>query len=81
MDKDIESIATLSLATAVNTTVWVLAEDLSSIAFPLALLDKEVMVGFWLSALAIVIVILSVEALPAASDTVKVRTSVEEPKL
>ena len=75
------SIATLSLATAVNTTVLVFAEDLSSIALPVALLINDVIVGFWSSDLVILIVTLSVEVLPAASDTVNVRLSVAEPKL
>ena len=75
------SIPTLSLATAVKITVCFLAEDLSSIAFPVALLVSELIVGSWLSALLILIVTLSVEVLPAASDTVNVRLSVLEPKL
>ena len=75
------SIPTLSLATAVKITVCFLSEDLSSIAFPVALLVSELIVGSWLSALLILIVTLSVEVLPAASDTVNVRLSVLEPKL
>ena len=75
------SIPTLSLTTAVNITVCFLSDDLSSTAFPLALLVNELIVGSWLSALLILIVTLSVELLPAASDTVNVRLSVLEPKL
>ena len=77
----IVSIPTLSLTTAVNITVCFLSDDLSSIAFPLALLVNELIVGSWLSALLMFIVTLSVEVLPAASDTVNVRLSVLEPKL
>ena len=75
------SIPTLSLATAVKITVCFLSDDFSSTAFPVALLVNELIVGSWLSALLILIVTLSVELLPAASDTVNVRLSVLEPKL
>ena len=75
------SIPTLSLATAVNITVFVLFEEVSSIALELALVVNEEIAGFWLSALLMEIVILSVDVLPAASDTVNVRLSVLEPKL
>ena len=75
------SIPTLSLATAVKITVCFLLEDLTSTAFPVALLVNELIVGSWLSALLMLIVTLSVELLPAASDTVNVRLSVLEPKL
>ena len=46
LERVMVSIATLSLATAVNTTVLVFAEDLSSIALPVALLINDVIVGF-----------------------------------
>ena len=47
----------------------------------LSLLVKLLITGSSSSALTIVIVSLSVELLPAASETVKVTTSVLEPKL
>ena len=46
-----------------------------------ALVDELLITGFWSSFLLIMIVILSVAPLPAASATVSVRLSVLEPKL
>ena len=47
----------------------------------LSLVVKLLITGSWSSALVMDIVILSVEVFPAASDTVKVTTSVLDPKL
>ena len=46
-----------------------------------ASVDELLITGFWSSTLLIVIVILSVTLLPAASATVSVRLSVFDPKL
>ena len=76
---DIELIPTLSVTTAVKYTVCVCAEVFTSIEVSSAL--KLLMDGFWSSLFEILIVTDSVELLPAASPTVKVSVSVDEPKL
>ena len=72
-------IPTLSLATTEKVTVSVWDEVDKSILELDAVISPTV--GFWSSVLDILIVTLSVDVLPAASATVNVKLSVDEPKL
>ena len=72
-------MATLSVATSVNVTVWVSSEDLSSTEVSSAL--KLLIVGTWSSILLRLIVIVSVAVFPAPSTTVAVRVSLWSPKV
>ena len=77
----VDVIALLSVAAIVNTTS-VDCEVVDNVIVSLvALVDELLITGSWSSVLLIVIVILSVTLLPAASATVSVRLSVLEPKL
>lgn len=76
---DMESIPTLSLTTAVNVTVCVLALVFNATVVVFAL--YEVIVGAWSSPFVIDIVTLSVAVFPAASLIVIPTLSVLEPKL
>ena len=71
----------LLLSEALTLYVTVLVGDEVDNWKLLSLVVKLLITGAWSSALVIVIVILSVELLPAASDTVNVTTSVLDPKL
>lgn len=71
-------IPTLSLTTAVNRTVWVLADVFKSTLVSSA--ENEVILGFWSSLLLILtVIVLLVEVFPAASLTVNVGVCVWEP--
>ena len=72
-------IATLSLIEAEIVIVAVWAEVLTVTVVLLAV--KLEILGGWLSVFVISIVILVVELFPAASVTVNVKVSVEDPKL
>ena len=72
-------MATLSLTTAVNVTVCVCDEVLSSTVVSSA--EKLLIDGSWSSALLILIVTVSVIELLAVSVTVSVKVSVASPKL
>ena len=69
----------LSLATAVNVTVWFCAVVVNSIASSVALLLKLVIVGSSSSTTERAIVTVSVSVLPAASLAVTVILSLDEP--
>ena len=72
-------IPTLSLTTAVNITVWLCDEVLSSTEVSLA--EKELMLGLSSSLFVTVTVKLDVEVLPAESVAVNWCVTVFEPKL
>ena len=74
-----EPIATLSVATQVNTTEADWLEVLRSILVTFEV--NELITGFWLSVFEILIVNVSVVVLPAASPMVAVIVLVELPKL
>jgi len=71
---------TLSVTTTVNVTTFVWAE-VFNVTVSLVLLVNDVIVGFCVSLLLILTVILSVEELPAASVATTVTVSVLAPKL
>ena len=69
----------MSVAVTEKVTVWLCEEVLSATEVSSAVISLTV--GFWLSTLVIVCVILSVDTFPAASVTVTETVVVLEPKL